>query len=104
MITIRFRLGIFMLLAWSVLLICSTSSAQAGRKISVFMIDGRSGQAITTSELQVWFGASFDSAKTAGVSPRYIKLGPDGVGEVVLPADANVFTVHAQYGSASWDM
>jgi hypothetical protein len=90
-----------LVVCWT-LAICAKCKAQGGQKITIIMLDSQSGKPITTSELQIWTGDSLASAKTGGISPRYIKPGPDGAAEETFPADSNVFTVHAQYGPAGW--
>ena len=99
----RLILGRYMLLAlcW-ISLACASCRAQADHTITVLMLDSQSGKPITTSELQIWTGESLASAKTGGISPHYIKPGADDTAEETFRPGSNVFTVHAQYGPASW--
>ena len=83
-------------------LMCFTCWGQTNRTIKILMLDSRTGKPITTSEFQIWTGESMSSAKTGGISPRYVKPDMAGLGEASFPLGANVFTVHAQYGPASW--
>jgi len=88
-------------LCW-ITLACTACRAQADHAITILMLDSQSGKPITTSEFQIWTGESLASAKTGGISPRYVKPDVSGFGEAVFPPGATVFTVHAQYGPAGW--
>src|SRR5260370_24799409 len=99
----RWILAISILLApCLIFLACPNCRAQADHTITIQMLDSQSGKPITTSELQIWTGESSASAKTGGVSPRYVKPDTAGLAEVTLPSRATVFTVRAQYGPAGW--
>jgi hypothetical protein len=99
----RLMVGIYRLLAlcW-VLLACAICRAQTDHTITILMLDSQSGKPITTSELQIWTGETSASAKTGGISPRYVKPDNAGLAEAAFPPRATVFTVHAQYGPAGW--
>jgi hypothetical protein len=84
------------------IVICNVSRAQTDRTITIQMLDSQTGQPITTSELNVWTGESATTAQTGGVSPRYVKPGKDGFGELSLRPGTSVTTIHAQYGKAGW--
>lgn len=66
------------------------------------MLDSKTGQPITTSELEFWVGTSLEFARTAGVSPRSVRPDKDGNAEITLRAADSFVTVHAQYGKAGW--
>jgi hypothetical protein len=92
--------GLFLLLWFTV--IGGTVNGQTDRNITIRMLDSKTGQPITTSELQFWVGTSLESAKTAGISPRSVRPDKDGNAEIILPAADSFITVHAQYGKARW--
>jgi hypothetical protein len=100
---IHSSLGSLTLLTLCCILLTSISGrAQADRSITILMLDSQSGKPIATSELQIWTGKSLASAKTAGISPHYVKPRADSTAEKTFADGENVFSVHAQYGPANW--
>jgi hypothetical protein len=100
----RCQIGIvggLLFLSWMVVLF-GPLYAQMDRTITIRMLDSKTGQPITTSEFEVWTGASPTPAQTGGRPYHGVKPDDDGAGEMALPPDASVITVHAQYGRAGW--
>ncbi len=89
------------LLFWIVMM-SSALCAQTDRTIGIRMLDSKTGQPITTSELQVWVSTSLTPGQTGGRPPRWIRPDADGEGTMTLPPDPSLITVHAQYGKAGW--
>jgi hypothetical protein len=105
--SIRCQLGIhgraiITLSILAMIALCTVSRAQTSRSITIQMLDSKTGQPIVTSEFQAWTGESSITAHTGGISPRYVKPGSDGFGELMLPLGPSVITIHAQYGKAGW--
>ncbi len=84
------------------MMLSGTLCAQTDRTLTIRMLDCKTGQPITTSEFQVWFGESLASAQIGRSPDSWVRPDKDGVGQMIFPPSAFVFTVHAQYGPAMW--
>lgn len=81
---------------------CSIAFAQSDRSIEVRMLDSKTGQPITTSEVEVRIRVFQTSGQTKGVPPVYVRPDKEGVGIVNLPSVASDIRVYASYGTANW--
>ena len=86
------------LLCWMILM-CGTLSAQTDRSITIRMLDSKTGQPITTSEIELYVGMSPTSTQTAGTPPHYVRTDKDGVGEASFPIGATDIGVYARDGA-----
>lgn len=77
--------------------ICSLVRAQ-DRTITIRMLDSKTGQPITTSEIEVTIKASQTSAPTKGTSPIYVHPDESGVGEATFSITASDLAVYAPDG------
>jgi hypothetical protein len=83
-------------LCW-IILISASSYAQTNRTITVRMLDSKTGQPITTSEIEIHARMSPASAEKAGISV-YVRSNQDGVGEATFPMAASDIRVYARDG------
>jgi hypothetical protein len=83
-------------------LVCGTLSAQTDRTITIRMVDSKTGQPITTSEIEVRIRASQTSAQTVGIPPLDVRPNRDGVGEATFPVAASDIRVYARDGMWSY--
>jgi hypothetical protein len=81
---------------------CGPLFAQSERTIKMIMLDSKTGQPITTSEIDVRIRVPAISSQTKGVPPVYVRPDKDGVGMANLPATASDIRVSASYGAANW--
>jgi hypothetical protein len=65
------------------------------------MLDSKTGEAITTSEFQIWIGESASTARTGRNPDQWVKPGKDGIGSATFKPGAGVISIHAQDPS-SW--
>jgi hypothetical protein len=90
----RRRHCIFLLLVCLVAL-CGSLCAQTEKTITVRMLDSRTGLLISTSHFLV----RVNHLET--VHGDWVQQNEDGTGKLTLPADADVFSIHATYDSAT---
>lgn len=76
--------------------------AQTDRIVTLRMLDSKTGQPITTSEIEVRMRVPVTSNPTNGVLPVYVRPDKDGVGVATLPITASDIRVYASYGAANW--
>ena len=69
-------------------------TAQTDRKVTITMLDSKTGQPIVTSELEVRTKNSLGFIE--------VKPNKNGIGELNMPADVSVIAVHAQDGWGGW--
>jgi hypothetical protein len=90
------------LLLLSMIILCGTLRAQNDRTISVHMLDSKTGQPISTSEIDVRVRATAISTQAKDIPPVYIRPNREGVGVATFPADASDIRAYALYGKANW--
>ena len=81
---------------------CQNLFAQADRTITVRMMDSKTGQPITTSEIEVRIRVPATSSQANGVPPVYVRPNKNGVGSATSPTNASDIRVYASYGAANW--
>jgi hypothetical protein len=81
---------------------CGSLDAQNDRTITVRMLDSKTGQPITTSEIEVRMRVPVTSNETKGIPPVYVRPNKDGVGIATFPIAASDIRVYASYGKANW--
>jgi hypothetical protein len=83
-------------LLYSVLLIaaCGSLIAQSGKKITIRVVDGRTGEAITPDNLQVRI-KGHDS-----INANWVKQKDDGSSEVTIPDSATAISLRATYDNS----
>jgi len=84
------------------MLLSGTLSAQSDHTITVRMLDSKTGQPITTSEVEVRMRVPLTSDQTKGIPPVYVRPDKYGVGVATLPITASDIRVYASYGAANW--
>ena len=90
------------LLLFYVMIQCGTLDAQNDRTIMVRMLDSKTGQPITRSEIEVRVRVPATSSQTKGIPPVYVRPNKDGVGTATFPIVASDIRVYASYGKANW--
>lgn len=72
--------------------------------ITLRMLDGKTGQPMSTSESQLdfWVGTSLQPTQRADIGSRSVRPDKSGSAEITLPA-ASFISVHARYGNAGSD-
>jgi hypothetical protein len=90
------------LLLFYVVMQCGTLGAQSERTITVRMLDSKTGQPITTSEIEVRMRVPVISNQAKGIPPVYVRPNKDGVGTATFPIAASDIRVYASYGKANW--
>jgi hypothetical protein len=85
-------------------LLCSTlfAHSQSNRVINIQMLDSKTGQPITSTEIEVRMRRDPAAPQTLGISPAYVRVDQDGWANATLPTDASEITVFATYGKARW--
>jgi hypothetical protein len=75
--------------------VCGVLQAQAGKTISIKVLDGRTGEAVSPSNVHVRFNHEPD------VRGDWVDQKDDGTIEVRLPADAKAISVRATYDGST---
>ena len=70
---------------------CALLPAQAAKSITIRILDGRTGKALVSSNINV----RVNHRKTE--HPEWVEVNEDGTGKTTLPADATEIMVHATY-------
>jgi hypothetical protein len=86
----------------SMIILCATLSAQNDRTISVRMLDSKTGQPISTSEIDVMVRASGVSTQAKGIPPVSVRPNREGIGVATFPTGASDIRAYALYGKANW--
>jgi hypothetical protein len=66
------------------------------------MLDSKSGQPITTSEIEVRIRVPATSSQTKGIPPVYVRPDKGGIGVATFPISASDIRVYASYETANW--
>lgn len=74
--------------------LCGIADAETGRTIRIQVRDGRTGQKISPSNIQV----KFDRKQTA--NPEWVKQNEDGSTEIKVPEGSVSLSVHATYDNS----
>ena len=85
---------ILSVVAW-IAAICTASSAQTNRTIKIRMLNSKTGQPITTSEIEVRIRTSSSSAGATGVAPIYVRPKEE---KAVFPISVSDIRVYARDG------
>jgi len=74
---------------------CGTSGAQTEKTVTIRMLDNKTGLLISSSNYLVRVN------HLEAVHGDWVHQNDDGSGKLTLPADADVFSIHATYDSAT---
>lgn len=83
------------LILFCIAALCGAMPAQTDRAITVRMVDSRSGLLIATNSFLVRMN------HLEAVHGDWVRQNEDGTGNLTLPADATVISIHATYESAT---
>ncbi len=83
----------FLLPVWTAA-ICISAFAQSARTITIRLLDGKTGEPLTPSNIMV----RLDHKEA--VNSDWVRQKDDGTAEVTLPGDASVVAVHATYDNS----
>jgi hypothetical protein len=78
----------------SFILSCALLSAQAGKTVTVRMIEGRTGRLIATTDFLVQINHQQEQ------HANWVTLNEDGTGKLALPANATEISIHGLYDSS----
>ncbi len=73
---------------------CAHVSAQAGKTITLRMLDGRTGRLIATSDFLVQINHQREQ------HANWVTLNEDGTGKLALPPEATELSLHGMYDSS----
>jgi hypothetical protein len=86
-----------------VFVMCVTSSAQTDRRITIRMLDSKTGEPITGSEFQISLHGLPDLSKISGLDPYWMEGGErHGILEIPFEPGAVSVAVHSSYGPGNW--
>lgn len=87
---VRRTLRAFLLIVWTAAL-CAQLHAQTGKSITIRLLDGKTGRAISAS------GFLVRADHQPAVHGDWVSQNEDGTGELKVPAGASVISIHASY-------
>jgi hypothetical protein len=82
------------LLALGLTIACMASQGHAQKKITVRVLDGRSGEKITPNNIEVHVNHQLAN------HIEFVKMNDDGTAELTLPENATAFALRATYASS----
>ncbi len=94
MALLKFR-GLLLLI--SVAILCQTASAQATRRITVRVLDAKTGERITPSGILV----RINHQTAEHHEDEWVHQNEDGTADLTLPEDAQFFLFHSTYDSST---
>ena len=94
MIPSRCARGVSAAILASFAFLCAHLSAQAGKTVTLRMLEGRTGRIIATSDFLVQINHEKEQ------HANWVTLNEDGTGKLALPPEATEISIHGMYDSS----
>ena len=90
------------LLLWIMMSAALHAHEGQNQTIAIQMVNSKTGQTITSSEIEVSIRAATISAEKPGITPLYVRPSEDGIGTASFPPEASIISAHSHYSKAYW--